>query len=185
MATVVRRSSVWLSRVAHGAAYVALTLAFSYPAAAVDPAASHPLIGRLSPEVSQRLISGSNRNFRLSERRGEVVVLGFWTSWCGSCRSYLERLGKLDATYAPAGLVVVGVSLDDDAAKAAEFTRAAGARFRNGVDVRKVLGARFKVGEVPLTLLIDRDGIVRYAHGELDAAGDAELLLQVRQLLNE
>ena len=185
MATVVRKASGLNSLLVRGAACAALTLAIAAAAAGADPATSHPLIGRLAPEVSQRMISGPSRNFRLSERRGEVVVLGFWTSWCGSCRSYLERLGKLDATYAGAGLVVVGVSLDDDAGKAADFTRAARARFRNGVDVRKLLGARFSVGEVPLTLLIDRDGIVRYVHGELDAAGDAELLLQVRQLLDE
>ena len=182
---MVQHAFVLRSRLARGAACAALALVISAGAAGPPDAPAHPLIGKLAPEISQRLISGPSRNFRLSERRGEVVVLGFWTSWCGSCRGYLERLGKLDATYAAAGLVVVGVSLDDDAANAAEFTRAVGARFRNGVDVRKVLGQRFAVSEVPLTLLIDRDGIVRYAHGELDAAADAELLLQVRQLLDE
>ena len=182
---MVQDAFVLRSRLARGAACVVLALATAGGVAAPAGASAHPLIGKPVPEISQRLTTGPSRNFRLSERRGEVVVLGFWTSWCGSCRSYLERLAKLDATYAGAGLVVVGMSLDDDAGKAAEFARAAGARFRNGVDVRKVLGRRFAVGEVPLTLLIDRDGIVRYAHGELDAAGDAQLLLQVRQLLDE
>ncbi len=185
MATVVQHAFALRSPLARRVACAALALATSAAVAAPAGAPAHPLIGKPAPEVSQRLITGPSRNFRLSERRGEVVVLGFWTSWCGSCRSYLERLGKLDATYAAAGLVVVGVSLDDDPAKAADFTHAVGTRFRNGVDFRKVLGQRFAVGEVPLTLLIDRDGIVRYAHGELDAAGDAELLLQVRQLLDE
>ena len=185
MATVVQHAFVLRSSLVRGAACALLALATAAGAAGSAGATAHPLIGKLVPEMSQRLITGPSRNFRLSERRGEVVVLGFWTSWCGSCRSYLERLAKLDATYASAGLVVVGMSLDDDAGKAAEFARAVGARFRNGVDVRKVLGRRFSVAEVPLTLLIDRDGIVRYAHGELDAAADAELLLQVRQLLDE
>jgi len=114
-----------------------------------------------------------------------VVAIGFWTSWCGSCRTYLERLAKLDATYAQAGLVVVGISLDDDPSRATELARAVGAKFRNGVDADKALGRRYSVPDVPLTLLIDRAGVVRYAHGELDAAGDADLVAEVRQLLDE
>ena len=154
-------------------------------ASAADPAAHHPLIGKPAPEMVQRLFAGPSRNFRLSERRGEVVVIGFWTSWCGSCRKYLERLARLDATYRQAGLVVVGVSLDDDPARATALAGAVGAQFRNGVDTDKALGRRFAVPDVPLTLLIDRAGVVRYAHGELDPAADAELVTEVRQLLDE
>ncbi len=152
---------------------------------AVDAAARHPLIGKEAPELLQHLYAGPGRNFRLSERRGEVVLLGFWTSWCGSCRSYLERLAKLDATYARAGLVVVGISLDDDPSRAESLSSAVGAKFRIGVDSQKAAGRRFFVPDVPLTLLIDRAGVVRYAHGELDAATDADLIAEVRQLLDE
>ncbi len=166
-----------------------LLLAFAFvvsaPASAVDRAAHHPLLGQPAPELIERMFTGQSRNFRLSERRGEVVVVGFWTSWCGSCRSYLERLGKLDATYASAGLVVVGVSLDDKPAKAADLTHALGVKFGNVFDSEKVLGRRFQVSDVPLTLLIDRNGVVRYAHGELDSAADAALVVELRKLLDE
>ena len=164
---------------------LALALVLSAPAGAVDRAAHHPLLGKPAPELVERLFTGPTRNFRLSERRGEVVVVGFWTSWCGSCRAYLERLKKLDATYASAGLVVVGVSLDDKPAAAADLTHAVGVHFANAFDSEKLLGRRFEVGDVPLTLLIDRNGVVRYAHGELDAAGDAALLAELRRLLDE
>lgn len=167
------------------ATVLAVALLGSVPAAAVDRAARHPLLGKPAPELVGRLFTGTSHNFRLSERRGEVVVLGFWTSWCGSCRSYLERLGKLDATYSSAGLVVVGVSLDDKPASAADLARAVGVRFANAFDSEKVIGRRFEVGDVPLTLLVDRGGVVRYAHGELDAAGDAALLGELRKLLDE
>jgi thiol-disulfide isomerase/thioredoxin len=185
MAAVVQRRfrspRIW----AWGVGLIALALVECAPAAAADAAAGYALLGKPAPELVQHLFTGPSRNFRLSERRGEVVVLGFWTSWCGSCRAYLERLGKLDATYASAGLVVVGVSLDDNPAPAAELARAAQARFRNAFDAQKVLGRRFAVGDVPLTLLIDRGGVVRYAHGQLDPAGDAALLVELRRLLDE
>ena len=188
VATVLRRLSLFNARSWRSAACLTLTFALSGVVAtssAANPAARHPLLGKPAPEIVQRLFAGAGRNFRLSERRGEVVVVGFWTSWCGSCRTYLERLAKLDATYSQAGLVVVGISLDDDASRATELAHAVGAKFRNGVDADKALGRRFAVPDVPLTLLIDRAGIVRYAHGELDAAADADLVAEVRQLLDE
>jgi thiol-disulfide isomerase/thioredoxin len=188
VATVVRRLSLFNSSSRRGAACLTLTgvlVAIVATANAATPAARHPLLGRPAPEFVQRLFTGKGRNFRLSERRGEVVAIGFWTSWCGSCRTYLERLAKLDATYSQAGLVVVGISLDDDPVRATELARAVGVKFRNGVDTAKALGRLFAVPDVPLTLLIDRAGIVRYAHGELDPAADAGLVVEVRELLDE
>lgn len=185
---MVRRLSLFNARSWLGAACLTLALALAglvSTSSAADPAARHPLLGKPAPEFVQRLFTGAGRNFRLSERRGEVVAIGFWTSWCGSCRTYLERLAKLDATYSQAGLVVVGISLDDDGSRATELARAVGVKFRNGVDADKTLGRRYAVPDVPLTLLIDRAGIVRYAHGELDPATDAGLVAEVRQLLDE
>lgn len=166
------------------ATVLALSAFGAMPAMAGSPQAN-PLIGKPAPELVQRLFAGPSRNFRLSERRGDVVAIGFWTSWCGSCRAFLERLAKLDATYGSAGLVVVGVSLDDDPARAESLAHSVGANFRNTVDVAKVLGRRFAVSDVPLLLLVDREGVVRYAHGDLDKAGDAQMTAELRQLLDE
>jgi thiol-disulfide isomerase/thioredoxin len=188
VATVVRRLALLDVRVRRSAATAVLATLLagvSPPAAAADAGAHHPLIGKQAPEIVQRLFAGPGRNFRLSERRGEVVAIGFWTSWCGSCRTYLERLAKLDTTYGQAGLVVVGISLDDDAARATALAHAVGTKFRTGVDTEKAVGKRFAVPDVPLTILIDRSGVVRYAHGELDAASDADLVKEIRQLLDE
>ena len=176
-----------MSRV--GGAYLLGALVAGMLAAAAAPAgervAGSPLIGRPAPELVHRLFTGPSRNFRLSERRGDVVLISFWTSWCGSCRAQLERLARLDSTYASGGLVVVGVSLDDDFGRAAELARAVNVRFRNAFDAEKQLGRRFAVNDVPLTLLVDRAGIVRYAHGEPSGPDDAALLAEVRQLLDE
>ena len=177
-----RLSGLQIGRAAAG---MLLSIALVAPAIGASPDAPYPLVGRPAPELRQHLVGVGARNFRLSEHRGEVVMLGFWTSWCGVCASYLERLASLDATYRAAGLIVAGVSFDDDPARALSALKDAGAKFQNGVDVAKVLGRRFAVDDVPLTLLIDRDGIVRYAHGPLDGPTDAILLAEIRQLLDE
>ena len=143
------------------------------------------LLGHEAPELVAHFFVGRSRNFRLSEHRGDVVVVGFWTSWCGTCRAYLERLAKLDSTYASAGLVVIGVSLDDKPEAASDLAHALALTFPNALDADKTLGRRFAVDDVPLTLVIDRSGVVRYAHGGLDKADGAALITELRALLDE
>jgi thiol-disulfide isomerase/thioredoxin len=155
----------------------------SADAVATGPATG--LLGKATPDVVGRPISGVGGNIRLSEHQGDVVLLAFWTSWSGESRSLLPRLDKLNGTYAPAGLVVLGVSLDDHPDAASELVRSLGLRFANTLDAEKVLGKRFLVSNVPLVLLIDRAGVVRFLHSPPDSAPDATLVAELRRLLDE
>jgi len=141
------------------------------------------LVGRGAPDFTLRALSGGA--VRLSDHIGDVVVVGFWTSWCGTCRAELQRLERLHATYASAGLAVIGVSLDDDEAKAAELASSAKTTFRSGFDGAKTAGPSFHVNGVPLTVLIDRGGVVRYVHGEISRQDERDLVDEIRRLLDE
>ena len=141
------------------------------------------LIGHGAPDFTLRALSGGA--VRLSDHVGDVVVIGFWTSWCGTCRAELQRLERLHATYASAGLAVIGVSLDDDEAKAAELASAVRTTFRSGFDAGKSCGPSFHVNGVPLTVLIDRGGVVRYVHGEIGRQDERDLVDEIRRLLDE
>jgi peroxiredoxin len=159
---------------------VALAL-FALTATAAEP--GRALVGQPAPDFTERSMTGGN--LRLSEHRGEVVLVGFWTSWCGTCRAYLEHLGRLHATYGSAGLVVVGVSLDDDARRASSLLQAVDAKFPNVFDARKQLGPAWRVSDVPMTVLIDRAGVVRHVHGELQRRDEPRLVEEIRRLLDE
>lgn len=173
MRAVARMRAAWL-------AGVALTVV-----AAAAPAAEpqRSLVGKPAPDFTERALGGGN--LRLSEHLGDVVLVGFWTSWCGTCRDYLERLDRLHATYGSAGLVVIGVSLDDDVARAGSLLQAVGARFPTVVDTRKQFGPAWRVADVPMTVLIDRAGVVRHVHGELLRRDEPALVAEIRQLLDE
>lgn len=164
-------------------AVFALAAGSSGVARASEREARDALVGHEAPDFTQRTLGGGN--FRLSEHRGEVVVVGFWTSWCSTCRAQLERLGRIDRTYGDAGLVVVGVSLDDDPERARSLAHAVDARFRNVFDADKRLGRPYRVNDVPMTVLVDRAGVVRFVHGELSRADEADLVDQIRTLLDE
>jgi peroxiredoxin len=147
--------------------------------------ARYPLIGQSAPELLQHLIAGPAGNFRLSDHRGEVVLLGFWTSWCTGCGDYLASLRSLERSYANAGLVVMAVSLDDDHAAAASMIKPFAQDLRSSNDHPSVVGDAFRVDDVPMTVLIDRDGVVRYAHLANDYANQVAMQRELRTLLDE
>jgi len=68
-----------------------LTLALAAGTAA-RAAAPYALIGQMAPDFALHAASGAN--VRLSEHRGEVVVLSFWSSRCAACRTQLEALSR-------------------------------------------------------------------------------------------
>ncbi len=145
----------------------------------------HPLIGRAAPDVLQHLQSGPAGNFRLSERRGEVVLLGFWTSWCAACGDYLGQLQSLDSTYRSAGLVVMAVSLDEDRQLARDFVRPFAQQLRTSNDDPGTVGRLYNVEDVPMSVLIDRDGVIRFVHLVHDHANHLAMQRELRTLLDE
>ena len=84
-----------------------LTLALAAGAAA-RAAAPYALIGKTAPDFALHAASGGN--VRLSEHRGEVVVLSFWSSRCTACRTQLAALSRSLATYRSAELATYGAN---------------------------------------------------------------------------
>jgi len=117
-----------------------------------------PAPGAAAPDFALKDLSG--RNQRLSEFRGDVVVLTFWASYCGPCRNALQSAGAAVADReGPA--VALGVSLDRDADRAASVVGSLGLRFPSLLDAGQSVGRLYDVQHLPLTLLIDREGTVR------------------------
>lgn len=159
------------ARLALGAALAALTLA----AAAADAPAA--------PDFALPSMAGSNH--RLSEHRGEVVAVVFWASWCGDCRRELERFERLRQTYGNVGFVVLGVNLDDDPARARALANAAGIGYPVLSDPGKDVAKTYRVDDLPLIVLIDRQGVVRARHDALDEREERGLMVSLRDLIDE
>lgn len=158
--------------------------AMAWGAGAVAVAqAPHALIGRPAPDFTLHAASGVN--VRLGEHRGEVVVLSFWSGGCGACRSQLAALDRSLATYASAGLTVYGIGVDDDPNRALEFARRAKVSFPMLLDPGKAAGRAYDVDNLPMTVLIDRGGTVRYVLRDFSDRSDEIYLRQLRALLNE
>jgi peroxiredoxin len=154
----------------------ALLLTSALPAAAIAPATA-------APDFTLRTLTGPN--LRLSEQRGQVVLVNFWATWCGPCRKEMPQLNKLYEKYHAAGFQLLGVNVDDDTRKAAEIAAKLGLAFPVLLDADKSASKAYDLSAMPSTVLIDRDGRVRYVHrGYLDGYEDT-YDQQIRQLLKE
>ena len=124
-------------------------------------------------------------NVRLSEHRGEVVVLSFWSSRCTPCRTQLAALNRSFQTYRSAGLAVYGVGVDDEPEQALEFAHSVGVSFAMLLDPAKGVSRSYEVDNLPMTVLIDRGGTVRYVLRDYSSANETLYLQELRALLNE
>lgn len=159
----------------------AVLLGAAWAATAADPA--YRLLGKPAPDFALRATSGNN--FRLSERRGDVVAVAFWGSRCGTCGAQLGALSRLVDTYQSAGLAALAVNVDDDQAAAASFAVAHPVSFPMLLDPAKSVAKQYRVDNLPMLLLIDRSGAIRYVHRNHRSGSDAQYLEQIRVLLDE
>jgi peroxiredoxin len=141
------------------------------------------LLGQQAPDFALRSID--NQNVRLSEHQGEVIVINFWVSWCGQCREQMQQLDELYAKYRRAGLVLLSVNIDTSAARAAEMARTLKVSYPVLIDARKEVSKSYQVEAMPLTVLIDRAGVVRYIVEGYRAGDEKRYAEQLRELLNE
>src|SRR3979411_2828968 len=85
-------------------------------------AAVPTLVGKEAPDFVLKAMDG--RNLRMSEFRGQVVLVNFWARWAGDSRQEMPALDRMKTTYNRAGLVVLGISIDEDFAPGREFAGA-------------------------------------------------------------
>jgi len=118
------------------------------------------------------------RALRFADFAGQVRVIDVWASWCGPCRMTIPELNALYERYRRRGLVVIGVSVDDQPAAVLEFQRHIPVRYPT-VMFNPPLAERIgQPASIPTTFLIDRRGvIVKTFVGYVDAATlEAEVL---------
>ncbi|HEX4823489.1 MAG TPA: redoxin family protein [Candidatus Polarisedimenticolaceae bacterium] len=127
------------------------------------------LAATLAPAPQVAMATRDGKPVALSSYKGKVVVLDFWASWCGPCRKSFPFFEGLESRYAPQGLAIVGLSLEDDDEAVATFLEEVPASFAIARDPSGRAGEAFGVVAMPTTFLIDREGNVaaRFEGGDV------------------
>lgn len=127
---------------------------------------SQPLLaaeeGKPAPDFTLKALDGSN--VKLNELRGTVVLVNFWASWCGPCRTEMPLLDNLYREYRDYGFTVLGINLDEEHSQALKLLDKVPVTFPVLFDPDNRTSETFAVDAMPTTVLIDRNGVVRHHH---------------------
>lgn len=154
--------------------------ASSGASAAAAPVAALPVIG---PAPAWTLKDISGKPVSAADFKGKVVVVDFWATWCGPCKEEIPGYVELQKKYADRGLVIVGVSLDQQGPPVVK-------RYADSVKINYplVMGDDAVVADfggieaIPTTFLIDREGRIR--HKKVGSMETAEYEAVLTQLLD-
>ena len=115
----------------------------------------------LPPAPDFALKSTTGQNLRLSEYRGQPVVLTFWADWCGTCQAQLAELADLGRRYAGQDVAVLAVNIDGADRREAATTAATRLGLTVLRDDAQAVARAYDLGTLPVTLLVDPDGRIR------------------------
>ncbi len=138
-----------------------------------------------APAPDFTLKGADGRNLRLQEQRGQVVLVNFWATWCGPCRQEMPHLNRLYDKYRASGFTLLAVNIDDDPRTATATAAKLGLRFPVLLDTDKAVSKRYDLGSMPATVLIDRDGKVRFLHRGYREGMELSYEQQIRDLVKE
>ena len=150
---------------------------------AASSLASSGMEGQQAPDFA--LKSSTGENLRLSEYRGDVVMINFWATWCGPCRQEMPLLDELYSRYQRVGFNLLGVNIDDDSNRAMNMIEELGVNFPVLFDARKEVSKLYEVEAMPVTVIVDREGTVRFIHHGYKPGYEEMYLDQIRSLLRE
>jgi thiol-disulfide isomerase/thioredoxin len=137
------------------------------------------------PAPNFTLKSMSGKNLKLSEMAGNVVLINFWASWCGPCREEMPLLNALHKKYAPLGFTVLGVNVEEQLDGARGFLSNVPVDFPILLDNKNKVSKQYKVIAMPTTVVVDRDGNMRYLHEGYKPGDEKKYRQMVKKLVRE
>ena len=147
------------------------------------PAQAAVGVGAALPDVTFRDLAG--HAVQTAELRGTPVVIAFWANWCRSCKTELEHLKTVRATTGEDRLRIMAVSLDDDRETLDLFLSTRSFPFPIYSDPQAVAASKFTddTEELPLTVVADAQGVVRYVARDFAEGAAARLDAAVAAVL--
>ena len=136
-----------------------------------------------APDFTLETLAGGN--LRLEEYRGQVVLINFWASWCGPCRQEMPILDRIHNRYEDTGFAVLGVNVEGKRAPAQKIVDKTNVRFPVLIDAAQDVSETYDLKAMPTTVVVDRDGVVRYIHRGYKPGDEAKYIEVVKNLISE
>lgn len=142
-------------------------------------------IGQVAPDFELETLEG--KKVKLSDLRGQVVVLDFWAAWCGPCIRAFPFLERSHKTFADKPVMFIGVCSDrrSSMSKIESVVKQSGVTFPIAMDRDSKVQMTYQVQGLPTTMVIDQKGVIRSKHRGFSAYGISQLTKEVSELLGE
>jgi len=114
-------------------------------------------VGEALPDFELALL-GASEPLRLSDLRGQPVVLNFWATWCAPCRAEMPILQAVYDDLADEGLKVLAVDVGEEPAIAVSFMRSMGLTLPLLFDETSAVADRYRISSLPVTYMVDPEG---------------------------
>ncbi len=145
--------------------------------------------------ITARAVSGVAPDFALQSRdgetvslaqlRGQVVMINFWATWCGPCREEMPHLEALHQRYAALGFTLLGINVEENSEDAEEWLEEMPVSFSILFDPENYVSELYDVVAMPSTVLVDRQGNLRFSHHGYQPGYENEYQTQIRALIRE
>jgi peroxiredoxin len=153
-------------------AVLAVTLALSAGAGAADVQA---------PGFTLRSLDG--KLVSLAQFKGDVVMINFWASWCGPCRQEMPLLDNIYKQYKDMGFTLLGVNVEPRASGANAWLQKTPVSYPILYDPKSQVSQLYQVQAMPTTVIIDRNGIVRFVHNGYVPGDENQYMNSIRALI--
>lgn len=137
-------------------------------------------VGQFAPDFELEDLGGGEA-IRLSDYRGQVVLIHFWAVWCGSCRIEFPEIERAYTRNRDQGFVVLAINVQDRRDRVEAYVQELGLSVPVLLDPLGRASGRYQTRRLPASYFVDADGrVVRRQIGPLDEALIARVLDEAR-----
>jgi thiol-disulfide isomerase/thioredoxin len=143
--------------------------------------------GDIAPDFTFPSLLESNF-VTLSDYKGKVVFLDFWSAWCAPCRDSLPRLAKMRNSFSSEQFELVSIDVDVEPKDAVKFledvTSGAPINYPLAMDPGAVSARLYRYTTIPASYLIDQNGVIEQVHANFQAKDVGSLKQEISRLIN-
>jgi peroxiredoxin len=121
----------------------------------------------------------------LAQYKGQVVMINFWATWCGPCRAEMPKLEAVYKRYKARGFTMIGVNVEPNSAGAVKWLEQTPVTFPILFDTDSKVSKLYQVVGMPSTVIVDKQGRLRWVHRGYKPDDENEYLDQIGKLLRE
>jgi peroxiredoxin len=115
-------------------------------------------VGMRAPELELQTLDGGT--VRLSDLRGQPVMINFWAVWCGFCRTELPEMQQVFEAYRDQGFTILAVDVQEDRSVVEPFAGELGLTFPVLLDSRAEVSRSYRVRGLPTSYFVDQNGVI-------------------------